>query len=154
MVKEVVGDLLTCDADIICHQVNTYGVMGGGIAAAIRRKLLTQEQYAEYQRFCNDRRILGKVQFIGNCIRKDGSSVILANIFSQEDMTTDYVAFDMCMGIVRDYAMRYGYTVAVPGHIGCGIAGGNWDTVKGILYSKFQDPYDPSLTIVNWDKEV
>lgn len=99
MVKEVVGDLLTCDADIICHQVNTYGVMGGGIAAAIRRKLLTQEQYAEYQRFCNDRHVLGKVQFIGNCIRKDGRSVILANVFSQEDMTTDYVAFDMCMGI-------------------------------------------------------
>lgn len=50
MVREITGDLLSCDADVICHQVNYYGVMGGGIAAAIRRRVLTDSQYSNYQR--------------------------------------------------------------------------------------------------------
>ena len=37
---------------IICHQVNYQGVMGGGIAYSIAEKLLSAEQYREYQRLC------------------------------------------------------------------------------------------------------
>jgi len=36
--KIVDGDLLTSNADYICHQVNTDGVMGGGIALQIKNK--------------------------------------------------------------------------------------------------------------------
>ena len=39
MVHEMTGDLLSCDADYICHQTNFYGVMGAGVAASIHSKL-------------------------------------------------------------------------------------------------------------------
>ena len=32
------GDLLKADADVICHQVNLQGVMGGGLALSIAMK--------------------------------------------------------------------------------------------------------------------
>ena len=36
MIQEIEGDLLCFPANILCHQTNYYGVMDGGIAAAIR----------------------------------------------------------------------------------------------------------------------
>ena len=35
MVKYIKGDVLNCKATLVAHQVNAFGVMGGGIAAAI-----------------------------------------------------------------------------------------------------------------------
>lgn len=35
MVKYIKGDVLNCEATLVAHQVNAFGVMGGGIAAAI-----------------------------------------------------------------------------------------------------------------------
>lgn len=35
MVKYSKGDVLNCKATLVAHQVNAFGVMGGGIAAAI-----------------------------------------------------------------------------------------------------------------------
>lgn len=149
MVREITGDLLSCDADVICHQVNYYGVMGGGIAAAIRHHVLTDSQYSKYQRLCaaHGDNLLGKVQYL-RCKKNR----VIANVFSQRDMSTDYPTFRKCMIEVRDWAKGQGYTVAVPGRIGCGIAGGNWDTVRGILYDIFAN--DGDLIIVNWDKEA
>ena len=44
MVHEMTGDLLSCDADYICHQTNFYGVMGAGVAASIHSKLLSPDR--------------------------------------------------------------------------------------------------------------
>ena len=41
------------------------------------------------------------------------------------------------------------WSVALPGYIGCGIAGGDWDAVRGIIWDVFK--YSPvMLTIVYW----
>ena len=101
MVREITGDLLSCDADVICHQVNYYGVMGGGIAAAIRRRVLTDSQYSKYQRLCaaHGDSLLGKVQYL-RCKKNR----VIANVFSQRDMSTDYPAFRKCMIEIRYWA--------------------------------------------------
>lgn len=41
-VKIIKGDLLNCGADIICHQTNFFGMMGGGVLFD------TAEQAARY----------------------------------------------------------------------------------------------------------
>lgn len=46
-VKIIKGDLLNCGADIICHQTNFFGMMGGGVAASIWNKLLDQQDRKE-----------------------------------------------------------------------------------------------------------
>ena len=63
MVHEMTGDLLSCDADYICHQTNFYGVMGAGVAASIHSKLLSPAAYSVYQRLCRKmgRDLLGEV---------------------------------------------------------------------------------------------
>lgn len=145
MIREVEGDLLTCGADILCHQTNYVGVMGAGIAYAIKTKLLTDEQYKVYQDYCQlyGSGALGTVQFIEFA---DGRYV--ANVFSQDDFysrdkntITDYTAMKMALVKVRDTAREHGLTVAIPGYMGCGIAGGNWDRVKPIIRQIFK--YSP-----------
>lgn len=135
MIKSIKGDLLRQDSGVICHQTNYYGVMGGGIAYAIQRDLLTSEQYAEYEKYCklHGRGALGTVQFIQ---LNDGR--YLANIFSQDDdfgdtPYTDYVAFRSAVNEVERFAKEKDLTVAFPGYIGCGIAVGNWGIVSDIL---------------------
>lgn len=139
MIREVKGDLLAYDANIICHQTNYFGVMGGGIALAIYDKLLTRRQYAAYQKYCqlHGRGALGEVQFIP---LNDGR--YLANIFSQDDLSerdvlTDYPAVQAALEKVERFAANKGFSVALPGYIGCGIAGGDWKVVGNIIKQVF-----------------
>ena len=46
MVKYSKGDVLNCKATLVAHQVNAFGVMGGGIAAAIWPLLTPESQNA------------------------------------------------------------------------------------------------------------
>lgn len=151
MINEIYGDLLTCGADILCHQTNHFGVMGAGVARAIHDKLLNEEQYQQYVDYCNVLRenALGSVQYI----RLTGEKpCMLANCFSQcgwavSDSLTDYRAFQLCMENVERTARKYNYTVALPGYMGCGIAGGDWTKVHAIIVEAFGRSSVP-LTIV------
>lgn len=142
MIKEIKGDLLTSGADILCHQTNYVGVMGAGIAYAIKAKLLTSEQYMEYQRYCqlHGSMALGSVQFIH---LSNGQYV--ANVFSQDDFyskrkdtITDYDALEKALIEVDKFAHANGLTVAIPGYMGCGIAGGDWEKVRRIIRRVFK----------------
>lgn len=132
MVNIKSGDLLKCEEDIICHQVNTYGGMGGGVAAQIRAKF--PEANREYEIFCMDK---SEEELIGHvCVATCGDKII-ANIFSQREYDTDYDAMEGCFKwLVNNYP---GKSFALPFGIGCGIANGNWDKVYGIIEEAFKD---------------
>lgn len=49
MIKYIIGDALNTDCDILCHQVNLQGVMGGGIAKQIAQRFPNVE--SEYVNF-------------------------------------------------------------------------------------------------------
>ena len=147
MIHEVTGDLLTSGADVICHQVNYHGVMGGGIAASIREKMLSPKRYAAYVMHCQrlERNALGTVLFTPTCTEKG----IVANLFSQDDFTTDYDALRSCLKYVEKAARIMNWTVALPGNMGCGIAHGDWDEVFKVIQEVFgESPVE--LTIVYW----
>ena len=144
MLTETTGDILKIDNGIICHQVNYRGVMGGGIAADIAENILSEEQYQEYVDFCKEkgRVALGTVQFMG-C----PGGLIVANMFCQDEELadpqgenqniTDYDAMRKCLVRVRTMAVRLGKRVYFPHKLGCGIAGGSWDTVLFLLRDVF-----------------
>lgn len=145
MVHEITGDLLKVKQGIICHQTNYYGVMGGGIAAAIADRILTAEQYAAYSNYCKQagRTALGTVQFLGNV-----PGLVVANMFCQDESKpqvdgrydiTDYEAMVSCLIRIRDLAEAHKLTVHIPHHIGCGIAGGDWNLVRQLIYSIFSE---------------
>ena len=141
MLTEMAGDILKVTNGIICHQTNYHGSMGGGVAAAIAENILTDEQYKEYEDYCKAAggTALGTVQFIG-C----GNGLIVANMFCQDEARarggtenqadiTDYDAMRRCISRVRSMAIIQGKRLYFPHKLGCGIAGGDWETVKFIL---------------------
>lgn len=155
MIKEILGDLIRDGEGILCHQVNYQGVMGGGIAYSIREKLLTPEQYQEYRDLCNAQadKLLGTVTYA------DCGEVTVANLFCQNGFTssasfqlTNYEAMRQCFEAVRAEAERRNAPVCLPGYIGCGIAGGNWEIVKTLIYEVFDAATVP-VTIIYWEAE-
>ena len=127
--KIIKGDLLETNADVICHQVNLQGVMGGGLALSIAKKYPNVNKiYEDYEP-----KKLGEVCMVYT------DDFIVANCFSQrEDFNTDYKALRECLSKVRKYMMDCGYrTVAIPYKYGCGIANGDWETVFNIFKDVF-----------------
>lgn len=145
MIYEITGDLLDAQAGIICHQTNYHGVMGAGVARAIADKILTTQQYNAYVNYCwqAGRTALGTVQFLG-----DAPGLVVANMFSQDEAKpqlngrydiTDYEAMIACFIRIKDLAEAHNMTVHIPYRIGCGIAGGDWNLVRQLIYSVFGD---------------
>ena len=140
------GNLLESDCDIICHQVNCQGVMGSGIAKAIKDKW--PEVYTIYKAYCNKAKcssdLLGKI--IGLNI-KDSNQIII-NFCSQDNYLprtvchTDYMAFKMCCQKLKFYLYTHDLqnkVIGFPYRIGCGLGGGDWGTVLDIITEEFKD---------------
>lgn len=138
IVKEFVGDILQSNEEIIIHQVNCKGVMGGGIALQIRNKY--PEVYADYHELClsynsspykRSSDLLGNIQV---CKCSGGRTII--NLFAQDGFgrmkcQTDYEALNKCLTKVG--AEFIGKTIAIPYKMSCGLAGGDWSVVKKMI---------------------
>lgn len=150
-IKIIAGDLFTTTAPFICHQVNCKGKMGSGVAKQVREKY--PMAYKAYLSLCNDEKcdphsLLGRAQFIY------GTEKIIVNMFAQDRygrdgaQYTDYAAFSSCLyEIGRSVAL--GERIAMPYKIGCGLAGGNWNTVYEMISSILGQKY----TVELWRKE-
>ena len=84
MVKYIKGDVLNCEATLVAHQVNAFGVMGGGIAAAIW-PLLTQESQSAYVEKCRHDAKLPLAKWMGSIqvmdTKREGLEI--CNLFTQ-----------------------------------------------------------------------
>lgn len=134
MVKIISGNLLDAKEDYICHQVNCRGVMGSGVAKAIRDKW--PEVYSEY------------LQHISMCIGTPLGSVCYApiengsqevvNMFAQFSYGydglryTSYDAFYNCLSaMARDIPKSK--TIAFPYKIGSDRGGANWNIIYAMI---------------------
>ena len=140
--KQYKGDLLTSKADVICHQTNCLGIMGGGVALQIRRKW--PQVYEEYVKYCeqfqdNPEKLLGDVQMCSI-----GNGQYVANIFGQcycgtDKRYTDYEALKKGFAEVANW-VKSGrvQSVAFPKLFGCGLAGGDWSIVSVMIEDAFK----------------
>lgn len=145
--KEYVGDLFTCDCDVICHQVNCQGVMGIGLSKAIRKRYpIVFEQYSNFLE--NNKDIADSTsEFLGLCqIVKIGDKKYVANLFGQDTygkekkVYTNYDALLCALFALRRLVLFGGYgikSIAFPQGIGCGFAGGDWEKVRDMIISVF-----------------
>lgn len=141
MIIEYNGDLLDANMDIIAHQVNCKGAMGAGIAKQIHAKY--PKVAREYKGFLNktpDSEILGQCQIVSV---NDGNKWV-ANLFGQygygrDRRHTNYEVLEIAMTKLKDYAKERNLTVGLPYGIGCGLAGGDWEIVRGIIERVFAD---------------
>lgn len=131
------GDLLKSKCNIICHQVNLQGVMGGGLALQIARKYpLCAEKYVKHiDRYSSNYDLLGDV-----CYYKEGNSFYIANCFTQrENFDTDYTAVKKAFEDVEQVASCCKLSVGIPYGYGCGIANGEWEKVESIIKKVFEN---------------
>ena len=156
MISEITGDLLDAKSGIICHQTNYHGVMGAGVARAIANKILTASQHNAYVNYCwqYGRTAVGTVQFLGNA-----PGLVVANLFSQDESKpqiggrydiTDYEAMLTCLLRVKEFAEVNNMAVHIPHGMGCGIAGGDWNYVRRLIYGVFENS---SVTVFIVKKE-
>lgn len=153
------GDILESRAPIILHQVNCAGVMGAGLAKQIRQKY--PSVYNRYRDFAlgydfSANQLLGfslftsinldeKLPFIVNCFAQDE--------FGRDKVQTNYEALNDCFLDV-ELICRQSYdccTIAIPDHIGCGLAGGDWSIVHEMICNVFAD-YPGNVQIWKFNK--
>ena len=73
MVKYVNCDIFYMNVDIIGHQVNLHGIMGGGVAREIKERF--PDVYEEYREIClSESGLLGKMHLTYAYVNEDGES--------------------------------------------------------------------------------
>jgi O-acetyl-ADP-ribose deacetylase (regulator of RNase III) len=141
MITIINGDILEANKDIIGHQVNCKGVMGAGLAKKIKEKYPIV--FTEYKKICDEHK--GSNFCLGNYqIVKVNSNKWIANLFGQygygrDKQYTDYKALEDSLKGLYDVCKGYDKSLALPYNIGCGLAGGEWDTVYEIINDVFRD---------------
>lgn len=136
MLKEVKGNLLEATEFIIGHQVNCKGVMGAGVAKQIKQHLLPKDAFVKYYVLCRNypaNILLGHVQLFN--IHTNGHPKVIANLFAEDVPTgrcldTNYKALQECLDRLFD---NHGCSFALPGYLGCGLAGGDWNLVYDMI---------------------
>lgn len=178
--KVVVQDILLNKKGIIGHQVNTYGVMGAGLAAAIREMYPEADYY--YQLWCKMGNKPGGVK-LGDVLYVDvAPSLFIANMAGQKSFMekskidklggqktppkkgsyfmmggyyfsfneeledyfmnplnkddwrqTDYDALKACLIDVNKFSEKEELELFLPFEIGCGLGGGEWSVVRGLI---------------------
>lgn len=129
------GSCLNSAAQVIAHQTNCKGVMGAGLALAIRESY--PEIMLEYQEACQSKHMLGECQLIAT-----QDDRYIANLFGQDAFgsgrQTDYNALQSALNSLVDLMQARGLSsVSMPYNLGCGLAGGDWDVVFEMLKKTF-----------------
>jgi O-acetyl-ADP-ribose deacetylase (regulator of RNase III) len=139
--KKQIGNILEEVKDgFIIQQVNCQGVMGSGIAKAIRDKWpVVYTEYARIfsgvsERYWDASNFLGQVQIVNVT-----PTVAVINLFTQEnygrtgDRYTSYDALDTALKEVARLTEGLPSSLFHHPTIGCGLGGGNWKVVSALI---------------------
>jgi O-acetyl-ADP-ribose deacetylase (regulator of RNase III) len=140
---EVKGNLITMalsgEFDAITHGCNCFCTMGGGIAVPMRENFGCDKYPLEDSSKKGDIGKLGCIEWDVTHVNKDGNSypLYVINSYTQYGFATigspaiDYEALTLCMRKINK-AFK-GFSIGIPGMIGCGLAGGDESMVREIL---------------------
>jgi len=127
------GDIVTGNYPIFCQQVNCKGVMGAGLAKQIKTKY--SEVYNQYKMYC-DVASLGKCDYVPTKDRRICINMFAQDGYGRDKRYTDYDAFKECLehiSFFMKFRSKNKPSIAFPYGIGCGLAGGDWYIILGML---------------------
>lgn len=152
MVKIINGDILDSQSNIIAHQVNCQGVMGSGVAKAIRDNYpYAYKCYKEYVKENTPKGVFGFCQLIpilsptDTTLPKIPPNRYIANLFGQfnygynGDCYTNIDKLRSAMLALSEFAEKKNYSVCFPYKIGCVRGGANWDEVYQMICNIFKN---------------
>ena len=122
---------------IITHICNDIGAWGAGFVMALSRKWDAPER--SYRALRTEDRQLGNVQLV-EVENDDDGKTFIANMIGQHGCGFDaqglapirYEAVKECLALVNKEAVDGNATIHMP-RIGCGLAGGKWETIEQII---------------------
>jgi len=139
MIEYKKGNLLDVTEGIIVHGCNAQGIMGSGVAKAIREKYPEcfdqyRLQYEVYTLILGDIVWWCQVNQNGDGYHDD---LYIANAITQEFYGTDRRHVNYCaIATVFKEIFRQANVVKATVHfpkIGAGLGGGNWDIIEAII---------------------
>ena len=140
MIEYIIKDITTIEIGVILQGVNTKGVMGSGIALAIRRKW--PDVYKMFKENGTGEHLLGTTEFLMRC---DTPRLVVANGYTQVHYGNDgkrYAdpdAVEKCVLAATEYADAFDLPLYLP-KIGCGLGGLSWeDEVKPLIEKASSD---------------
>lgn len=154
MIQYIEGDLLATSERIILHGCNAQGVMGSGVAKAIKAKWpeafdLYKKTYDWYN-FADSGLRVGMVV---PCLCRDGK--IIANGITQEFYGRDpkkvYVSYTGIRQVLYGTRMLMNQyetkSVAMP-KIGAGLGNGDWTVIEKIINEVFNDEFTVKVYVI------
>jgi len=142
-------DITTVESGIIVHQVNCQGVMGGGVAKAIREKW--PQVYEKYRKRFSDNYYSSGSDFLASIdICHINDNLYIVNLYGQnlfKSNTTDkirftsYAAWEEALPELKDYIVRDNLPKQIyfPYLVGCGLGGGDWRIISAMIEEYFPD---------------
>ena len=136
MILEQCKNLLETNATAIAHQVNCRGVMGAGVAKLIRSEIISDSQYEMYQNLCKSKtayELMGHNKVMS--VPQGRIMTYVVNMFAEDIPTgigldTDYKSLYLCLQEFEKWCRdNHIMHAAIPGYLGCGLAGGDWNLV-------------------------
>lgn len=132
-------DISTITHGVIMHQVNCQNKMGAGVAKALYNtypQVKTEYHQIAYQpQFNTPQKRFGLLQHV-----KITDDLVIFNSFSQLDYgrnkSIKYTDEEVLMTNLQrfdEYAKYHHLPAYVPERIGCGLANGNWSTIKTFI---------------------
>ena len=130
-IEYVVGDLIESGEPVIAHGCNTVGVMGAGIARAVKDKW--PEVYDQYDASCADGTFdAGSAQ---RCVGDDDRTVYNLGTQRNPGASATYWLVFLSFANMFESMKTWGHDrVAIP-RIGCGIGGLEWSGVAAAIDS-------------------
>jgi O-acetyl-ADP-ribose deacetylase (regulator of RNase III) len=137
--KIINKDILKIESGIIAHQVNMQGKMGAGLALQIAKKWpKAKESYLNHLNRGEHSVKLGQGVLV-----KVSPDIYVCNLYTQDfygrgQCHTDYSALGNALHKLYHIStdqLGGNYTIYLPQGLGCGLGGGDWDTVLKIIQS-------------------
>ena len=142
------GDILKANENIICHQVNEDGVMGGGLALQVATQYpLVESRYKELCLGITKDNLYGQYQ-----VCKIGDKKYIANCFTQRDFVTNLKDIEEVFRGLLENCKLNEFSICVPFNYGCGIAKGNWEEVSS-LFEKLSNEYEVDISVYRLENE-
>jgi len=152
-IKNINGNLLDSKAEYILHQVNCQGVMGSGVAKAIKDKWpIVFEKYkgiVDLADSADGESLLGRVLPV-----KVSDTQTVMNLFAQDNFGydgeryTSYDAIDRCLLRIAERCKEMMVkSIALPWHMSSDRGGANWNIIMEMIKQHFRDL---DITIEIW----
>ena len=148
-------DITTVTSGLIVHSVNCQGVMGSGVAAALRRKW--PQIFTEYSAICSDNKsnssaILGTVDFVKI---SETPFLCVANLFGQQYYGNDGATYANPVALLQGLTRAFVFAsyINIPIHsvkIGSVRGGLDWEKDVAPIFDQLESRY-PLVPIYIYD---